>query len=190
LKKTVVKRVIGLPGDTVEVKINDNKDYEIYNRTKAVEDDAGTPADESKLASDPAGPTAVKTKNSPADLSKDEKQAIANDTWDKDTANPNTIEVNGKDDYEYLVLPADVATSTDVDWSKADKCPKDFTNSKKSYTKDSNGNPIQDNKDYTILVRKSETGTSMPSNPVTVPAYTTQTPPAEGEGYEEDYPNV
>lgn len=30
LKKPVVKRVIGLPGDTVEVKLNENKEYVVY----------------------------------------------------------------------------------------------------------------------------------------------------------------
>lgn len=159
--------------------------YQVYNRLKAVP--AGTEGKAPAIASLPAGPTDVTTKTSTAPMTPDEQKAIADGTWDGSTANPTSIVVNGKDGYEYLVLPKGTPV-VDVDWTKADKCPDKFPLGKRVYTKDSNGNEITADTDYAILVRKSETGSAMPSDPVTVPAYTTQEPPAAGEGYGVDYP--
>ena len=39
LKKAVVKRVIGLPGDTVEVKLNAQKEYEVYINGEFLEEE-------------------------------------------------------------------------------------------------------------------------------------------------------
>ncbi len=166
--------------------IQPGTDYVIYNRTKAVTDPAE--GESPALASKPAGPAAVTTKTATEELSNDEKEALKEDTWSDDTAEPNSITVNGTDGYEYLVVPKGTSAE-DIDWSKAAKCPGDFTDGVKVYTKDSNGDDITANTDYEILVRKSETDDSMPSEPETIDAYTTRPAPEAGEGYKENYPD-
>ena len=165
-------------------------DYVVYTRTAAK-----TGADPA-LASHPSDPAPVTTKTATAPLSDKEKDGIEDGTWDNSTANPESVVVNGAEGYEYLVLPAGVNPDelTEADWNNAAKCPADFTKTgegdnatfTKELTEDSKGNDITPNKDYQIVVRKSETGTSMPSEPVVVPAYTTQEPPADGEGHKDD----
>ncbi len=164
--------------------IREGSGYVIYNRYKAA---AGTAAGEKPaLASNPAGPAKVTTKNASGELTDSEKKAIRDDTWSDETAEPDSITVNGTDGYEYLVVPKRTAPR-DIDWSKADKCPADFKNGVKVYTRDSNGGEIKANTDYDILVRKSETDEDMPSEPETVEAYTTRPQPEDGEGHKEDY---
>jgi hypothetical protein len=119
------------------------------------------------------------------------------DAFNEPESTDTKIVVNGHPGYEYLLLPAD---ATQIDWDKASKCTEeggDFTKTgsegsekyTKEFTKDSNGNVLAQNTDYKILVRKSATDTDEASNPEEYGAYTKDSAPGEGEGYNLDYPD-
>ena len=156
--------------------LSPNTRYVVYTRTAA--DQAAE-----VFASENSSATAVSTKKSPSTPGDQ-------DPWHEDTANPANLVVFGEPDYEYLVLPKGGYTTPD--WTKADPCPEAFTQEgsiyKKIYTKDSNGTPIEADKDYDILYRKRETNTEMPSNPGEDEGYTLRPAPADGVGYGVDYP--
>ncbi len=163
--------------------ITEGTEYEVITRTSAV---AGT-----SLASNPAAPAEVTTKNSTQPMSNEDKEALG-DPWNEDNAEPDSITIDGKKGFEYLVLPkkADGSSYTDEEladlWDNSEKFDKDET---RTLNKDSNGDDITANTDYVIIARKAETDTDMPSEPETSDAYTTRPAPEAGEGYTENYPD-